>query len=287
MIISAARTVLATTEYERISNVRIAEQQTACEEIIAHRRKKRIIGATGTGIIAAASVSWFVYKWFKPDEQPAASPVDDQHVDARYKAAEAQAMQQFAEDWKKRREFKAAVMSKMQDALAFGLASALISFVLSRSSSAFNKVLPMLDSILPMSDIPLLIAALRRVVVSGRHYQRTMLLLLEHPTNTNSLAAEIAEKTKRFEHKQLIISLEHFAAWLACFANDMGEVCYQEAQSTVGTLIQITNKLATMYEQETSTHAEAPELISTLCMQIEQLTSLIVPVLQELGYEQE
>ena len=270
-----------------MSNVRIADQQTICKETITHRRKKRIIAATGTGIIAAASVSWFMYKWLKPDEQPTTSPVDSQHVYDRYKAAEAQAMQQFAEDWKKRREFKGAVISKMQDALALGLASALISLVLSKGSSAFNKMLPMLDSILPMSDIPLLIMALRRVVVNSRHYQRTMLLLLEHPTNTNSLAAEIAEKTKRFEHKQLIISLEHVAAWLACFANDIGEVCYQEAQSTVGTLIQITNNLATLYEQESTRPLEAAELINTLCMQIEQLTSLIVPVLKELGYEQE
>jgi hypothetical protein len=291
LMMFTAHSIFASVSYERMSTVRIAEQQTTCETTIAQRRKKRIIAATSTGIIAAASISWFVYSWLNPKGQPVNTPIDANEADARRKAAEADAMQHLAEDWKKQREFKGAVVAKMQDALAFGLASALISFVLSRGGNALNKALPILDSILPMSDIPLLITALRRAVVSSRHYQRTMLLLLEQPLRTGSLAHEIAEKTKRFEHRQLIIALEQLAAWLACFESDMGEIGYQEAQSTLGTLMEITSKLATIYEQGESSiaspNAEAQELIGTLRVQTEQLTSLIVPVLQELGYEQE
>ena len=288
LLLSTITSIHAAVPYERMSSVRIIKQQTACEEMMAHRSKKRIIAATGTGIIAATGISLLMYNWLKPNETTASPLPATAESEAKIKEAQARALDELANNYQRLSTPKGYMLAKLQDFVALGLATAVISFIISRSSNLLDRATPLLDSILPLSDIPLLVMALRRAVAGGRHYERSMLLLLAQPTRAGSLAHDIAEKTKRFEHSQLVATLEQLSAWLSCFTNEMGEIGYQEAQATLGSLMQVTNNLATLYENGDENHSnEIRELIGTLHMQTERLAVLIIPVLRELGYEQE
>ncbi len=278
---------LTAAHYERISSIRIVELQTTYEEILAHRHKKRVIAASSISAVTAAGIAWFLYNWLKPDDVTIQAAPTATVSQGQLRAAKLRMYQyQETKDKKKQPSFKKIAMSKFQEGIAFGIAGAFVSFILSRSNDVFTKLEPLLDNILPMGDMPLLITALRRAVVSSRHYEDTMQLLLEHPTKPGSLASEIVENNMQLAHRQIIMSQEQLAAWLACFADDMGTIGYQDVQQTLGSLVLITSKIADHYAATEKPSDEILELTRALRIQTEQIVSLVLPVLQEFGYEQ-
>ncbi len=282
-LLATVSSLSAADSYERMSSVRIVEEQASYQAMMEHRHNKRVIAGVSISTITVAGVAWLVYLWNKPAE-----PIDttNELPPEAFTKLQVEAMQDFMQVQREMRTAKGLLRMKFTEGIALGLAGAFVSFVLAKSSSALNNTQPLIERIIPLSDIPLLVDALHHALTISSHYDRTMRLLLEHQTKNGSFAHGILEKNKRLEHKQLIMALERLAACTNCFTDDLGDIVNQQIQVLIGQLIDITNQLATDYELPEGAAQETHQLVKTVRIQCEHIGSLILPILEELGYAQ-
>ena len=271
----------ASEQFARINTARVAEQRAHFQAIIDQRHNKRVAAGAICVSTVAGLVGALAYSWSKPASAQKTTKLSKKDVDQ----LSAEMVDQLIKERRELRTASGIMKYKFTEGVALGLAGALVTFVLTQSSRASSSVFPLIETLLPMSDMPLLLQALRRTFTTGRHYTTAMLNMLKNPTIDGSFAYTIMQRTKQSEHLHLVTSLEASLAWIACFANEFGTATNTQLQAVGETLAHTVEQLARQCEEKHGMTAETLHLVGSINLQIEQLATIVIATVQELGYE--
>jgi len=273
--------------YARFDMQHVSAQIDQVQELIdARSTKRRVIGA-GTALLAVLATGWLVHCYrtgtgpFAPDEQragvlPAGSATD-------LELLRGQAFADFIQHQRELRTPMGMFKYKLQEGVVFGLAAALVGFVLSRASDALPSLKNIGDRLLPLGDVHLLTAVMHDVLANSCRYERIMADHLDMQQEPQPpLVQQVIERNKRFEHAMLVLGLERIIAWGLVFASDALRPQLQElAQQTADAV----NHLATAYTSSEMTSKQVQVLLSAFHVQLEQLMGVVIAIAQEHGYQ--
>jgi hypothetical protein len=286
-ILGSLNSLLASNSYERVSVVRIAQQQENYQSMLDARHKKRIIAVSGLSLVGASGLAWLVYSWLKEDEPAAPNTEPSAPANPQQNPIfnlQAEAVKDFIDQQREMRTATGMFRSKFTEGVAFGLAAALVSFILNRSKNALSNGQSIVERIIPLSDTPILINALYQLTVTTKHYAKMITLLTAQEVTPGSFAATIFEKNRQLAHNQLVDGVEQFTAVCQCFENTLGKGLSQQLDLLFGQLAQLTNQLADEYELAKPDVSSITQLSQAIPLQAEHLNTLLLPFFEDLGY---